>query len=298
MVVTGYTDGPIPWPLGRVRGRGGKPFPVLHGALVRAVRRESVVAVCHWFGVSRNTVWRWRKALGVEFSTEGTFRLKSRHSKEPWAVAARKKAWAKANDPDRRRKIAESRRGKPRPRHVIEAMRKGRTGKPHPPEVRARLSAFLRERAKVFVPSGRLWTAAEDELVRTLPAPEAARRTDRSLEAIYLRRRRLGVPDGRDPGPHAAAERVNVNRKKINDVWFADGWRRPVQTRNPTAASSSSTTTDFRSSACGTRIRKRYRSRSLFRSAPGEYLTMCARFTLYTEGRLIAERFQLARSRA
>jgi hypothetical protein len=206
-VVTGYTESPIPWPVARRRGAGGKSAPVLYGALVRAVRRESVVAVCHWFGVSRNTACRWRKALGVEFSNEGTFRLKSQHSKEPWAVAARKKAWAKANDPDRRCKIAEARRGKPRPRHVIEAMRKGRMGKPHPPEVRAKISAFLRERAKVFVPSGRLWTVAEDELVRTLPSAEVVRRTNRTLEAVHLRRRRLGVSGARTTqGLHARCE--------------------------------------------------------------------------------------------
>lgn len=46
MIVTRYTDGPIPWPVARRRRRGGKASPVLYGALVRAVRRESVVAVC------------------------------------------------------------------------------------------------------------------------------------------------------------------------------------------------------------------------------------------------------------
>jgi hypothetical protein len=178
--------------------------PVLYGALEWAVRRESVLTVCHWFGAARTTVCRWRKALGVGFSTEGTVRLKSRHSKEPWAVAARKKASAKARDPERRRKIAESRRGKPRPRHVIEAMRKGRIAKPLSPDARAKISAALRERAKVFVPSGRRWEAWEDELVRTLSSPEAARRTGRSLDAICMRRRKLGVPDGRTTqGPQA-----------------------------------------------------------------------------------------------
>ena len=42
-----------------------------------------------------------------------------------------------------------------------------------------------------------LWTAEEDELVRTLPTREAVRRTERTLSAVKARRRRLGVPDGR-----------------------------------------------------------------------------------------------------
>jgi hypothetical protein len=55
-----------------------------------------------------------------------------------------------------------------------------------------------------FVPSRRRWTAAEDRLVRTLPSAEAARRTGRSLDAICMRRRKVGVPDGRTTqGPQA-----------------------------------------------------------------------------------------------
>jgi hypothetical protein len=196
VIVTGYSEGRIAWPVGRRKGAGGRGL-ILYGDLARAVRRESHLAVRHWFGVGHQTVSRWRKALGVGFSTEGTVRLKSDYNQEPWAHAARKNAVAKARDPERRRKIAEAKRGKPRPRHVIEAMRKGRTGKPHPPDVRARISAFLKERAKVFLPSGKRWTPEQDRWVRTLPAAEVARRTKRSIDSVYTRRRRLGVPGGR-----------------------------------------------------------------------------------------------------
>jgi hypothetical protein len=41
------------------------------------------------------------------------------------------------------------------------------------------------------------WTAAEDELVRTLPGKEVARMTGRTLTAVYSRRLVLGLPDGR-----------------------------------------------------------------------------------------------------
>jgi hypothetical protein len=44
------------------------------------------------------------------------------------------------------------------------------------------------------------WTAAQDEMVRTLPVEEVAKRTGRSLQAVYKRRFRLEMPDGRRRG--------------------------------------------------------------------------------------------------
>jgi hypothetical protein len=40
---------------------------------------------------------------------------------------------------------------------------------------------------------GRPWTPEEDKLVRALPPGEAARRTGRSLRAVYVRRSGLGL---------------------------------------------------------------------------------------------------------
>jgi hypothetical protein len=89
-------------------------------------------------GVRTTTVWKWRKALGVGRATEGTSRLHREYTKEPWAVEAWAKAHAKAKDPERCRKIAEGHRGKPRPPHVIEAMRQARLGMRHTEESRRR----------------------------------------------------------------------------------------------------------------------------------------------------------------
>jgi hypothetical protein len=197
VVVTGYTDARIPWPVGYPRERGGSPAPVVYGALAQAVGRESNQAVCYWFGVTAQTVSKWRKALGVGLTNDGTHRLRSDYTREPWAVRARRKAVGKARDPDRRRKIAEARRGKKRPTHVVEAVRRAHLGWTHTPEARAKLSAAMKERAKVFVPNGRTWTAAEDDLLRTLPPAAAARETGRGLGSVYDRRRTLKVPDGR-----------------------------------------------------------------------------------------------------
>jgi len=55
-------------------------------------------------------------------------------------MKAKKKAWAKGQDPERCAKIAASKVRKKRPPHVIEAMRIGRTGKPQSAETRKKMS--------------------------------------------------------------------------------------------------------------------------------------------------------------
>ena len=146
-VICATTDAPIPWPVGR---RGRFRAIVVYGQLVDAVRRESAQAVAWWWGVSSQTVSAWRKALGVGAVTEGTRRLKRDHALGPAGDAARERAFEVIRDPERdaprREKIAEAKRGKPRPRHVIEAMRKGRNGKPHSEEARRKISEANRRR--------------------------------------------------------------------------------------------------------------------------------------------------------
>ena len=59
-----WSDGRIPWPLGRV-GHGGKGAYIVTPKLAKAIQAESMVAMCHWFGISTATVNKWRRALGV-----------------------------------------------------------------------------------------------------------------------------------------------------------------------------------------------------------------------------------------
>jgi hypothetical protein len=191
--IVGLSDSPIPWPVCK---SGKWLVPVVCRGLAKAVRRESALAVAHWWGVHRQTVWAWRKALGVGATTEGTSRLWSDYTREPWAVRARKKGAAKAGDPERREKIAAAKRGKPRPAHVGQAVGAAQRGWPLSAETRRKMSAAHKARG-TLVPGTRLWTAAEDELVRTLPRGEAARRTGRTPQAVTDRRRKLGLPDGR-----------------------------------------------------------------------------------------------------
>jgi hypothetical protein len=193
--VVGLSEAPIPWPTGRPpkgRGHGGM---VLFAGLADAVRRESVSAVAYWWAVTAQTVTVWRRALGVDEHNEGTTALTSDvHS--PILDRARDLAMPTLSSPERREKIAAGKRGKARPPHVIEAMRKGRTGKPQSEDARRRMSATHRRRG-TLVPGTRVWTAEEDDLVRTLPPSQVVERTGRTLVAVWSRRRVLGLPDGR-----------------------------------------------------------------------------------------------------
>jgi hypothetical protein len=164
---------------------------VLYGDLAEAVRRESAEAVMHFWGVKHHTVWQWRKALGVPQYNPGTTKLKS-ELLAPVLDKAREAARPTWSSAERRAKISAAKKGKPRPPHVIEAMMRGRTGKPQSEEARRKMSQAQRSRQRADA-----WTQWEDELVRTLPAQEASRETGRTLVAVWTRRRRLKLPDGR-----------------------------------------------------------------------------------------------------
>jgi hypothetical protein len=196
--VVGTSHAPISWPQTRNHGR---PFLIVCGGLARAVRTEAAIAVAHWWGVTPLTVWTWRKAMGVGATTPGTSRLRRAHALGPAGTAALAKAQAKARDPGRRVKIAAARRGRPRPRHVIEAMRAANLGRKHTEQTRRRMSEAHRRRGTRPPKAGRPWTAAEGALLAAgLPAAVVAAQIGRTLAAVYIRRRQLGLPDGRRKG--------------------------------------------------------------------------------------------------
>jgi hypothetical protein len=152
--IVGLSDAPIPWPVYKA---GKWLVPVVYQGLAKAVRQESEQAVAHGWGVGKWQVWTWRKALGVGATTEGTSRLRSDYTREPWAAEARRKAHAQAQDPQRREKIAVARRGKPRPEHVREAIGAAQRGRLLREETRRKLSAAHTARG-ALVPGTRQWT--------------------------------------------------------------------------------------------------------------------------------------------
>lgn len=171
--IVGTSDGRIPWPIGR---KGRSVALVMYGDLYRAVRTESPTAVGHWWGVSFRVVSRWRSALGIAGKrTEGSKRLRAECGKD----------------------LALLKAGKPRAPETIAKMREAATGKRQSEETRAKRSAThkaIGNRPPWLNPP---WTQEEDAMVRTLAALEAARRTRRTLQAVYQRRYALGLPDGR-----------------------------------------------------------------------------------------------------
>lgn len=197
VVIVGLSAAKIPWPIGkRVADRSGLSL-VVYGGLADAVRRESNLAVCHWWGITSQTVTKWRKALDVEPLNAGSRELFVRYGREERALEALPLARSAASRPESRRKIAESRRGRPRPKSVIRAMRKAARGRVASDEARRKLSEAHKARGTKPPKAGRDWTGAEDDLLRTLTPHAVVEATERSLHAVYLRRHELGLPDGR-----------------------------------------------------------------------------------------------------
>ena len=128
--ITGATDAKIPWPQGRCIGaKFERATPILYGDMIEAVKSESRQALCHWFDVKSGRVRQWRRLLGVGSHTAGTIAIRRAYCAEPTFQRARRKAWATADDPDRRAKASAARQGKKHPPHVIAAIAAAHVGK-------------------------------------------------------------------------------------------------------------------------------------------------------------------------
>jgi hypothetical protein len=108
VVVTGWTDAPIPWPRCRaLDSPGGGSGLLVDEELARAVRSESAAAVMHWWRASPRAVWAWQKALGVgRADSEGSRRL-IRAAAEKGAARLRGKQLPPAQVERRRRTAIE-----------------------------------------------------------------------------------------------------------------------------------------------------------------------------------------------
>jgi hypothetical protein len=186
--VVGISDAPTQWPLGALRG--GKS-PVLYGSLVRAVKHEAACDIMEAWGVGHVTIALWRKALGVGRSTAGSRQRAKAFHATPAGKRARKPMLAKASDPIRREKIADARRGKKRPRWIIEKMAKARRGTKHSAATRAKMSAAHKTRGTRPPAAAEAWSAREDRLLRSRPPAEVARLTGRTMKAVEMRRHKL-----------------------------------------------------------------------------------------------------------
>jgi hypothetical protein len=183
------SNGRIPWPQ-TVVGRN-RAF-ILCGDLAKAVRRESNIAVCFWWGVTPQTVTVWRKALDVPVATEGTSRLFRLTAKRmPQEVRAR--AIAGCNTPEANAKKSAAKLGKPRPAHVREAIRQANLGRKLSIEIRRKMSEAHKRRGTWPPTAGRPWTERETALLSKAPDEEIARRIKRTVCAVEGRRQRLKI---------------------------------------------------------------------------------------------------------
>ena len=192
------TDGLIPWPIGK---RNSRRAIILFDVLADAVRTESNQAAAHWWGVSGQSVTKWRKAIGVPANTSGTLKLRSEYTGEPHVAIGLKRAQEKQRDgrrdKARRQKIAAAKRGKKRSAKTIARNGLAKLGGKAADSTRKKMSESHERRGTRPPAAGRPFTAQEDELIRTLGTIEAAKRTGRSRQTISQRRKLLGLPDGR-----------------------------------------------------------------------------------------------------
>jgi hypothetical protein len=189
--VDGFTNAFIPWPVVK---RGGTPSIVLCGDLIEAVRRESVSAIVHWWGVSANTVRIWRRVLGVPRMTEGTTRLHREAIPDRFDEQTKEKARKAIQSPETRAKMSASRKGKqvhPNTRKAALAASK----RPKSDDWKAKMSERLRREWKDGVRvSHNQWTPEEIALLGTDVDRVIAEQIGRSVECVGVFRRKLGVP--------------------------------------------------------------------------------------------------------
>jgi len=176
VVITGWSDAPIPWPRCRAMGgHGGGSGLLVDEELARAVRCESVLTIRYLWGASANAVWNWRQALGVSKFNEGSVRLRQ----------------------DLNRELSDTLRGKKLPPEQVERRR--------------RTALELGLRPVSLRPGGsRPWTAEELALLGTAPDSEVATQIGRTETAVGVKRLRLGLPTALDrPRGDHQPERTN-----------------------------------------------------------------------------------------
>jgi hypothetical protein len=201
VLITGWSDGRIPWPRCRLPGtHGGGSGLLVDEELARAVRSESSLAIQHWWGVNFRTVWCWRQALGVEELNEGSRKLRLALNAE--YAARRKGKKLPPEQVERRRRTAQELglRPPPPPAEVLWTAEELTVLGTMPDEdVAAKLGRTAtgvrvkRWKCGIPNPAGSLWNAEEIALLGTLPDREVAKRLGRSLGAVLQKRITLGI---------------------------------------------------------------------------------------------------------
>lgn len=189
VTIVGTSAGRIPWPIGQtVRARS----LVVYEGLARAIRQEAGVAVCHHWGITGQTVTKWRKAIGIVGQiTRGTSACSSEQLLGEKGQKMRAALLPVLSSPERAAKISAAKRGVPRPPEVMERLRQSNLRRKPSAEARARMSAAQKARGAWPPAAGKPWSKQEDVIILSLPTGEAASKTGRSAGAVRDRLRKL-----------------------------------------------------------------------------------------------------------
>jgi hypothetical protein len=192
--VKGITDGLIQWPSAF---RGKVLSPIVCGDLVRAIRTESEMAVAHHWGVCKETVRQWRRALNVPRMTNGSLRLVMDYASEkiftPEAITRAKETLHSA---EVRARLSAARKGRIQHPNTIAACRElGR--RPKSEEWKRGLS----ERSKKMwenpeahgLPSRRKWKEEELALIGTDSDKAVANALGLPVSVVKQKRDSLGI---------------------------------------------------------------------------------------------------------
>jgi hypothetical protein len=190
VTVRRISAGRIAWPQTLLYNR---PAFIICGDLVRALRRESPLAICHWWGVSPGTVSRWRRAIGVPEFNDGTRKLRSRCSVQaPLRLQQWETARQKTNLPEVNARRAASNCGRQPSALVLEDLARGRKKVQSPAAKKKRRATP--ERLRLQGPLwDQQWTADQIDLLGTLPDEEVAARIGKTVKAVGLKRCRLRI---------------------------------------------------------------------------------------------------------
>jgi hypothetical protein len=190
--VGSWSIAPISWP----RAQKGGGF-IFCGDLVRALKSESTLAVAHWFAVSPHTIARWKAKLELVGPTPGTRALRSRLATRRATPQWSKKMVELARRPAARAKLSSARKGKPMHPKVrrlfLQMARRPKTER-FKQLVREKTLQRVRQGRVPFLTPEQVWLPAEVKLLGLRSDQEVAELLGRTVEAVRLKRSRLGIP--------------------------------------------------------------------------------------------------------
>jgi hypothetical protein len=177
-----FTNALISWPKFKRQGKSGSGGVVLCGDLLRALVKESIPAISHYWGVSRGTVSNWRRALELTTRTELT----------PGAQRLVSLGVELAKLPESRKRFSEAARGRVLSRRhkskLFAGIRKGWRER-----FNARRSAYRRTGRFPKATKSDPWLPEEEKLLPKLTSAELVRMLGRTFKSIQAHRYALGI---------------------------------------------------------------------------------------------------------